>query len=286
MRKIITLICCAVLSGTATGCAAKAEPVRLPENTVQTSGFTYTCSFDGIQYEYTLDLPEQTDDAPLILMLHGYGDTAQGFRTSSHLQKEANAAGYAVAYAGGGLGWNCGLEAEGNPDTDFLVGLAHDLQAKYGLDAKRTYAVGFSNGACMVHRLAMEAGDTFSACVSVEGMMPERIWNARGAQKAVSFFQITGEKDTVVPKHSDGTADHTPAPAIEDVLAYFAEAGGLTQTAQSEIGNGSTLKKYTKPGSSAQVWELLIAGGGHTWQSRSSGIDTNTLILEFLETQA
>ena len=42
------------------------------------------------------------------------------------------------------------------------------------------------------------------------------------------FFQITGEKDDVVPKNSDGSAKYAIVPAIEDVIAYYAEANGLT----------------------------------------------------------
>ncbi|MBQ6520155.1 MAG: hypothetical protein IJI14_15685 [Anaerolineaceae bacterium] len=47
----------------------------------------------------------------------------------------------------------------------------------------------------MVHRLEMEAGDIFSACVSVAGMMPVKIWNARNDANNISFFQISGKKD-------------------------------------------------------------------------------------------
>ena len=84
----------------------------------------------------------------------------------------------------------------------------------------------------MAHRLAMEAGDTFRAVVSVSGMMQPEVWEKRNKTNNVSFFQITGEKDDVVPKRSDGTAKYTTAPAIEDVMEYWAKSDGLSLTGQ------------------------------------------------------
>jgi poly(3-hydroxybutyrate) depolymerase len=136
----------------------------------------------------------------------------------------------------------------------------------------------------MTHRLAMEASDIFTAVVSVAGMMPEEIWINRNESNDVGIFQITGEKDDVVPKNSDGSAKYSKAPAIEDVMDYWVKSNGLEEAESSEIGKGSIFMKYAKEGKDRQVWNLFIKDGRHSWpDEKITGIDINALILEFME---
>ncbi len=262
------------------------EIVHLKDN-------SFSCSFDGVKHIFILDLPKKTEKAPLVIMLPGYGNTAESFRTSVHFEQEANFRGYAVAYVTGAPdpnnpisanGWNSGIGAEGNDDVDFLVSLAKYLQKEYSFDKGRTFAAGFSNGAFMAHRLAMDAGSTFSACVSVAGLMPAKIWNARNDRNNVSFFQISGEKDDVVPKDSDGSAKYAKDPAIEKVMEYWAASNGLDICESEDTGKGSVLTKCRGTQTHNQVWTLFVKEGRHSWPSvKQNGIDTNSLILEFFD---
>ncbi len=265
------------------------------EGLVREKPGAFSCRFDGVKHSFVLDLPDETEGAPLVVMLHGYGNTAESFRSTVHFEEEANPRGYAVVYVTGASdpnsptaanGWHSETDTEGNRDAEFLVSLAEYLQKEYGLDRSRTYAVGFSNGALMAHRLAMEDADTFSAFVSVAGWMPESVWNGRRETNETGFFQITGEKDKAVPKHSDGSAQYAPAPAIEDVMEYWAESNGLDITETEQIGNASVLTKYASKEKPQQVWHLFVKDGRHSWPGmRFNGIDTNALILEFFEAQ-
>ena len=76
---------------------AHADDLRL-EDIAQKSEKTFTCSFDGVKHSFILDLPENSEGAPLVIMLPGYGNTAEAFRTTVHFEEEANALGYAVVY--------------------------------------------------------------------------------------------------------------------------------------------------------------------------------------------
>ena len=273
---------------------AVTEPPEKPEITDGEKEGWLSCTYAGIRHDMILDLPETPAGAPLIVMLPPYGGTAESFRSTVHLEETATPRGYAVLYVTGAVqpndptadyGWNSGLSAEGNPDTALLKALAGFMQETYGFDSTRTFAAGFSNGAFMMHRLAMEAADTFSAVVSVAGLMPARIWENRNETNSISFFQITGEKDELIPKHSDGSADHTDSPAIEDVMAYWAASNGLTESASEKVGDSSVLTKYT--GSSGkQVWDLLIPLGHHSWPNGDyNGVKANELILAFFDAQ-
>ena len=295
MKKTTGTIILCFLLGFLIGCGKGEESVPVIGDVVQEKQNTYSCSFDGMKHTFILDLPMKSECAPLVLFLPGYGDTAEAFRSEIHFEKEAVPLGYAVAYVTGApdpssptsaVGWNSDSGHQGNRDVEFLTALSGYLQDKYLLDPSRTYAVGFSNGAFMTHRLAMEASDTFHACVSVAGLMKQSVWEMRRESNAVGFFQITGEKDNVVPKNRDGSAKYANAPAIEEVMEYWAASNGLEQSETGLIGDGSELTKYTGVDKAQQVWHLIISNGRHSWPSeRYNLIDINALILEFLEVQ-
>ena len=265
------------------------------EDVTAKSSTEFACSYEGIKHDYIMDFPAVIEGAPLILMLPGYGSSAKGFRLDTAFHQEANARGYTVAYVSGAptpedstsaSGWNSGIGISAKNDVDFLCALANYLCKIYALDSTRVFAAGFSNGAFMTHRLALEAHDTFTAVVSVAGMMPESIWNERPENCQIGVFQITGEKDNAIPKNSDGSAKFSKAPAIEDVIEYYVQANSLTLSDTETIEKNALLEKYTSLNSTKQVWNLTIPNGYHSWPSEKlTGIKTNELILEFLDTQ-
>lgn len=274
-----------------TGCGGNKVEVLPLENLVQESAEKITFTCDGVERYCLLEFPEQTERAPLVLMLHGHGESPETFREMAHFEEKANELGYAVVYVSGSVnagdpvkisGWNSGIYSEGNRDVEFLVSLAQYLQKTYSFDTERTYAAGFSNGAFMTYRLAMEASDTFAAVVSVAGKMPKQIWDVRNEKNGVSVFQITGAKDEVVPKHSDGSAKYAKDPAIEDVMEYWAESNGLKLTETAAVGERGELTKYD--GKKAKVWHLFIKDARHSWYNEKiNKVDSNDVILEFFE---
>lgn len=263
------------------------------ENINQINTNTFTCTFDGIEHDFIVELPESYKDAPLVILLHGYSNTADYMRFTTEFHKEANARGYAAVYVTGsiskyektgGLGWNSGIAADGNPDVEFIIELTEYLQNEYGFDKDRTFAAGFSNGGFMAHRLAMEAGDTFRAAVSVAGKMPEKVWIKRNRKNHIGFMQITGEKDDVVPKRFDGTVNNSRDPAIEDVMDYWASSNGLKDVTVETLARGSTLTKWSSDKKEGQVWHLLVKDSHHFWPTEPiNGIDGNSIILDFFD---
>ena len=108
--------------------------------------------------------------------------------------------------------------------------------------------------------------------------MPE----GRSEKNDVSVLQITGEKDDVVAKNSDGSAKYSVDPAIEDVMEYWAESNGLKIAETVAAGERGELTKYD--GKKAKVWHLFIKDARHSWYSEKiNKVDTNEAILEFFE---
>ena len=176
------------------------------ETLEQISENSFSCSFDGVKHRFLLYLPDEPAGAPLVVMLPGYGNTAESFRTAVHFEVEAKACGYAVVYVTGApdpnsptsaVGWHSELGTDGNRDAEFLVSLTEVLQAEYSLDPKNAYVIGFSNGGLMVHRLSAEASDTFSAFVSVITPLREHYYitvfgvrHLKQKRRAVFFYCV------------------------------------------------------------------------------------------------
>ncbi len=271
------------------------------ENINQLNSDTFTCTFDGIEHDFIVELPVQKETSendaiksvPLVILLPGYSNTADHLRFTTGFHKEANSRGYAAVYVTGsiskyektgGLGWNSGIAAKGNPDVEFIVALTEYLRKEYGFDKERTFVAGFSNGGFMIHRLAMEAGNTFRAVACVAGKMPEKVWNNRNRKNHIGVMQITGEKDDVVPKRFDGTENNSRDPAIEDVMDYWALSNGLKNIAVESVARGSKLTKWSSGNKDRQVWHLLVKDSHHFWPTEQiNGIDGNTVILDFFD---
>ena len=238
-------------------------------------------------FDYIVELPETQKDAPVVFMLHGFGGNAQNFKNDTHFEKEALSRGYAVVYVSSSdAGWSSGAGLDKSDDVKALCVLAKKLQKEFHFDKDRMYAAGFSNCGFMSHRLAVQGKGTFSACVCVAGDMSKSVWVKRKSKTKTSIFQITGEKDDAVPRHSNGTAEASFDPAIEDVLEYYALSDDLDINSPEEttVGAGSVLTKYSSPKEKEQVWHLIVADGRHAWPSEQfNKININSMILDFLD---
>ena len=280
---------------TATAASATERVILDLEDITEKRENVFSCTYDGVKHEFILCLPEVTENAPLVVMLHGYGGSADQFKMDTSFEETANPAGYAVCYVKGATdpdnqlyaaGWNSEVKENGHDDVGFLIALGEYLKTEYSFDENRLYVAGFSNGAFMTHSLAMQASDTYSGFVSVAGSMQPSVWDTRNSENDISIFQLTGEVDEAFPKKSDGTAEVSDSPAIEDVMDYWVSSNGLSLSETDEIGvdNVSILKKYTSEDKKNQVWDLFVTNGAHSWYSPSiNEVDTNALIIEFFE---
>ena len=288
-RTAVLPVLMAVLLVLISSCVTKATL----EDISPTAPNSFSCTYDGVKHDFIVDIPEKPEGSPLVIMLPGSGGTAESFRLDTQFHETACAAGYTVVYVTGApdpkdststVAWNYDGREDGNRDTGFLKALAAFIQEEYQTDSGRCYAAGFSNGAFMCHRLALEASDTFSAVIAVAGTMSADTWEHRHDGCTVSLLQIAGEKDSVIPRQKDGSSQYSPFPSIEKVIDHYTVTNGLGVVEVDKIGKESVLTKYTGAQNSNQVWFLLVKDGRHSWSAESvTGINTGRLILEFLE---
>ena len=273
-----------------TGCSSSGPKL---DNVVLENDNKYSCTFEDVKHEFIISLPEESKNAPLIVMFHGAGDSAEGFRLSSGFDNDALPLGYAVCYvsetsnpkAGRNTrSWNYGRFEPDYNDVEFIKVLVNYLVDEYSLDKDHVFCAGFSNGGFMNFRLALEAQDTFLACVSVGGDLCKTLWNNRPEKNDVGMLVVYGEKDESIPKNSDGSSKTALDPAIEDVLDYMASSNGLDKQSEGEIGDGSIIRKYEADSDKDTVWCVVVKDGRHSWPTEElNSFSMNKLILEYFE---
>ena len=275
------------------GCSSSGSSNPKIENVVLEKDNKYTCTFEDVKHDFVISLPQESKNAPLIVMLHGACDSAENFRLTSGFDNDALPKGYAVCYVSGTVNakagrnyssWNYGrLEPDYN-DVGFIKALVNYLVDAYSLDEDHVFCAGFSNGGFMNFRLALEAQDTFLACTSVGGDLCKTLWKERPEKNDVGMLVVFGDNDESIPKNSDGSAKTALDPAIEDVIDYMASSNGLEKQSEDEIGNGSIISKYGADSDKDIVWGVLVKDAKHAWYTEEiNGISTNKLILEFFE---
>ncbi|HED65730.1 MAG TPA: hypothetical protein ENJ09_09270, partial [Planctomycetes bacterium] len=109
--------------------------------------------------------------APLLLVFHGGGGSAQKALDGMGFDRLVDEVGVAIAYPDGIEGhWNDGRGGEKFAEQDakvddvaYVLEILSDMQHRHPIDPARVYAVGASNGGMFVQRLAIEHPESFAA---------------------------------------------------------------------------------------------------------------------------
>lgn len=192
MKKIFTLILCCIFS-----------TVLLAQTT------TKTIQHGGITRSYIQHVPSlynPTEAVPLLICLHGLGDnmsnfTGVGFHQLANSQKFIVLTPQAVN-SPFGAAWNSGAGYMGYQlngtidDVGFITKLIDTTMAQYNIDYGRVYAMGFSMGGFMCHRLACELNTRIAAIASVAGTMGSML--TCNPNRAVPVLHMHGTGDSTV----------------------------------------------------------------------------------------
>jgi polyhydroxybutyrate depolymerase len=137
---------------------------------------------------------------PLLLYLHGYGQTSDEIANDKGLVDAV--AGFGALFVipdRPGHAWaHRGAPTEGRDDIGFLRAVIADAKAKFPIDGQKIYAAGFSVGGSMVWDLACHAAQGFAAFLPVSGAFwvpyPEKCETG-----PVNLRHVHGLTDTTVP---------------------------------------------------------------------------------------
>jgi polyhydroxybutyrate depolymerase len=267
------------------GCTAPAAPAT--EETIDVA---------GAPRRFLIALPDDPKrPAPLVLDLHGLGESAEQQVAYSKLPAEGTKAGAIVVTPASDNSANSwALPPLGNKDADFMRAVLDHVEATRCVDSSREVAAGISNGAALSVGLICALDGRLAAIYPVAGVNTLRPCATATPTTIIAFH---GTKDGVIPyaggKLFSGVPGGLENPRLRQLLqgptrAIFdriqlqpvdtAMAGWARQfgcAATPEVQPiGADVQHRTYPGcrDDVKVQLYTVDGGGHTWPG-AMGVD-------------
>jgi len=185
-RRCLSLAAALVLAGLI------AAPARAADQTIEIANGRYLAALPA---DWDAKVP-----LPLVLFIHGYGESAATAMAEPGLAAAATDQGAIFIAAEGTNGsWSFnGAPRKGRDDIAFLHAVLDDARRRWPIDQKRVVASGFSIGASMVWDLACHAPQGFTAFLPISGTFwlpyPEQCEGG-----PVALRQVHGYNDHTFP---------------------------------------------------------------------------------------
>lgn len=240
--------------------------------------YDWSLSHDGKTRTYRVHIPvnyDRSKKTPVVFNFHGYTSSGAHQEQVSGLTAIADREGFFVVYADGLRGyetglsvattrsWNAGTccaEAEraGTDDVGFVAKMMDTVEDRFCVDGKRVYAMGFSNGGMLSHRLGCELSDRFAAIGPVAS--PNAMTTCTPL-RAVPVMHFHGTEDAVVAYN--GNAFFIP---VRTSMADWAQRNGCDATPVVLNTRGDvTCERYPNCSAGADTVLCTVADGGHQW---------------------
>lgn len=310
MKKTFTLLCLALMAFT-----LNAQTMK-----------TLTWANQERQYlEYVPSTYSEDTPAPVLFMLHGLGDEATNFFNATNIRAMAEQKGWIVVCPQAlpfniqtpvgsydfGTAWGAGitvsvtLEIYGmpfnfdvtvNPDADdsgFLMATLETLDGEYNLEPDSLFFAGFSLGACMCHRMAIEHGNRINAIAAVSGVVGNDIDELTPIDN-INVLEIFGTSDQTISydnaeislqsygTHSIGL----PAEATVEYWRAFNQCAAepVFEEYPDTHNDGLTFEMYSylDGQNDSHVSFIKVINGRHSWYSGNvNDIDYTEEIIKF-----
>lgn len=271
------------------GCTAIVAEGDLKKASHQ-ENITETLQHQGIERIYHIHLPSgfnRTKPAPLVLALHGGGGEGRRFdqsTTQGTLKTAANKRGVVLVFPEGiNKRWNDGrtemlATKKTYDDVGFISVLIDTMVKNYGIDSKRVYATGISNGGFMSVRLAMDLSEKIAAVAPVTAQISKALKN-KTPKLPISIMIINGTMDPLVPFDGGHIRLFKFGRSRGEILStsstveFFRRHNGCEsipeksklQDKDPKDGTNVEIEKYIGCKDGTEVILLKVIGGGHTW---------------------
>ncbi len=249
---------------------------------------------DGTERTYRLYTPPDSENAgalPLVLALHGSGNSAESLVDASELDEAAASGGFIVAYPEAvGLLWNggfCCTSGRGDPGADvrFLDQVITDVKSVRRIDEARIYAVGVSAGGVMAYRLGCDLAGRLAGIAAVAGAM---VLDDCRPSRPLSVLTIHGTADGIVPYEGGrilGGATK-PAPPATAIAERWAALNGCSDAPATEARGPLGIRAWSECAAGTRVRLITVDGGGHNWflpvyGPPNGALDATASIAEF-----
>jgi polyhydroxybutyrate depolymerase len=245
--------------------------LSLAASLASTAQQSFSFQHEGLNRNYLLYVPAEpsAEPLPVVFVLHGFTQTAQGIMQYSGFNEIAEREGFIAVYPNGvNLAWNVGFGGGSSADdVGFLNALIDTLSQNYPIDLERVYSCGMSNGGFMSYRLACELSARIAAIAGVTGTMSTTTFDDCSPDRPVPVLHIHGTADLIV--NYNGAVG---IKSVDETLAFWRAHNDCPPTAIFEalpdiVNEGSTVERYTYGPCEAEseVMLLKVINGGHTW---------------------
>lgn len=261
----------------------------IPEDLIRNANVEVRIESQGLSRLYLARVPSNaklrtaTETAetplPLILMYHGYQETAESLSRYSGMDDD----GAIVIYPMGiGRAWAGAPYAQttGEQDLGFTQDIIDQIASTYQVDTHRIFAAGMSNGGGFAFKLACEMPETFNAVASVAGAYYPGTWQgcASEAQReqgtapavfepgpSVAFLEIHSKDDSVI-NYSGGTRHGSPYLGAMQASRLYASRSGC-QAAPTTVRVSATMSRtqWNSCRPDREVVHLAVTDAGHRW---------------------
>jgi polyhydroxybutyrate depolymerase len=274
--------------------AVAAEPMREATRHVSTAG--------GRERTFIEYVPKTLrPGAPLLFVLHPSGGDAARMRQYSNYEFDelADKHGLLVGYPDGfDNTWNdC---RAGSPfsskrlkidDAGFIKTLLDHEVTAHAVDRKRVFAAGWSNGAQLAYRLALENPEDFAGVAAISASVPvKENLDCGQKDKPVPVMIVNGTADPINPFRGGmvnlGGAKLGNVLSSEDTAKYWARLMGVTAPPQIATlphkGGPTSVERMTWVKELTPVVILYsVRNGGHAMPLAGEDLDSPVAIWDF-----
>ncbi|HSG09726.1 MAG TPA: PHB depolymerase family esterase [Longimicrobiales bacterium] len=228
---------------------------------------------------YTLHLPPKATGPglmPLLIMLHGAGDTGASFRSRIGGDAATDEAGFITVYPDGISGtWSVGCgctsaELAGANDVIFLNTLIRQLAAELPVDTSRVFLAGYSQGGQLAQRYACTSGSPPAGVASVAASLYRGVAERCEPAAPFSVILIHGDADQVM--RYDGFGGAANVLSAEETRDAWVGAMGCAAEPSEEVlpddnadGTEVRVSRFSGCLAGSLVEFDRVRGGGHTW---------------------
>ena len=235
----------------------------------------------GEMRTYLLHIPAHYDTirrAPLVIVLHGHGESAANFEKYTGMSSKADAEGFVVVYPqalGDPSDWHTAIDGpRKRDDIAFVREIINQLERTYRIDHHRIFAAGHSNGGIMTYRLASTLSDKLAAIgvtAGSIGMVDSLGDTLRVAppKHPVSVIHFHGLADPAVPyaggPESDGPDNIV---SVKNTIAFWVAADHCPRAPASRTvskDRNVIMESYAPCASGTAVTLYTIIDGTHRW---------------------
>ncbi|MDX9972807.1 MAG: PHB depolymerase family esterase [FCB group bacterium] len=244
-------------------------------------------SFGGRDRSYLIHVPEAVDGGqgvPLVLVLHGFAETAAAAARTTDFASLADREGFIVAFPNAvRRTWHYHSEAStpgylrNVDDVAFLAALIERIKSQHPVDPRRIYIAGFSNGGFMAQRFACERADLVAAVAAVGASMAQDNAEACAPANPIPVVLVAGLEDPIIPWAGGdvqmGPGRRVSLLSIEATARKWAAVNGcsaeptVVELPNVDPNDGTRVERreFGACTGTSSVVLYAVEGGGHAW---------------------